>query len=104
MDIAARSLGAQGAQRLQRIYLPLLWPSLIGVLIPVFVDAMKELPATLILRPFDFETLATQIYTKASLGLIEEAAAPALLIILTGIIPVIAATSPMLPGSDQPAL
>ncbi|MGC6472866.1 MAG: ABC transporter permease [Parvibaculales bacterium] len=103
MDIAARSLGAQGAQRLQRIYLPLLRPSLIGVLILVFVDAMKELPATLILRPFDFETLATQIYTKASLGLIEEAAAPALLIILTGIIPVIAATKFMLPGSDQPA-
>ncbi|MGC6511855.1 MAG: ABC transporter permease [Parvibaculales bacterium] len=102
LDIAARSLGAHQGQRFSRIYLPLLRPSLIGVLILVFVDTMKELPATLILRPFDFDTLATQIYEKASLGLIEEAAAPALLIILTGLIPVMMATKLILPGSDQP--
>jgi len=54
----------------------------------VFVDVMKELPATLILRPFDFETLATHVYTYASVGQMEDAALPALMIILVGLIPV----------------
>jgi iron(III) transport system permease protein len=50
---------------------------------------MKELPATLILRPFDFDTLASQVYTYASVGQLEEAALPALAIILVGLIPVV---------------
>jgi iron(III) transport system permease protein len=54
----------------------------------VFVDVMKELPATLILRPFDFETLATSVYTYASVGQMEDAALPALMIIVVGLIPV----------------
>jgi len=102
MDAAAQSLGANKTKRFLRIYLPLLRPSLFGILILVFVDTMKELPATLILRPFNFETLATQIYGKASLGLIEEAAVPALLIITTGILPVILAAKLMIPGSHNP--
>ncbi len=106
MDIAARSLGASAGKRFWRIHLPLIKPTLLGALVLVFVDTLKELPATLILRPFNFETLATQIYNKASLGLIEEAAIPALLIIAIGILPVILITrlmtqSPRL--SDRPS-
>ena len=62
---------------------------LVTALLLVFVDVMKELPATLILRPFDFETLATQIYTFASLGQMEDAALPALIILTVGLVPVI---------------
>ncbi len=55
----------------------------------VFVDSMKELPATLLLRPFNFDTLATHVYTYASLSALEEAALPAMTIVLAGIIPII---------------
>ena len=55
----------------------------------VFVDCMKELPATLILRPFDFETLATTVFMLASLDQLEESALPALTIVLVGLVPVI---------------
>jgi iron(III) transport system permease protein len=62
---------------------------LLAAALLVFVDVMKELPATLILRPFDFDTLASQVYTYASVGQLEEAALPALAIILVGLIPVV---------------
>jgi iron(III) transport system permease protein len=68
--------------------MPLLKAPLISAALLVFVDVMKELPATLILRPFDFETLASQVYTYASLGQIEDAALPALAIVAVGLIPV----------------
>jgi iron(III) transport system permease protein len=55
----------------------------------VFVDCMKELPATLILRPFDFETLATTVFTLASLDQLEDSALPALTIVAVGLLPVI---------------
>jgi iron(III) transport system permease protein len=62
---------------------------MLAAVLLVFVDAMKELPATLLLRPFDFETLASHVFTAASLGQLEEAALPAIAIVLAGIIPVI---------------
>ena len=89
LDMAARSLGADKNATLRLIHLPLLRAPLVTALLLVFVDVMKELPATLILRPFDFETLATQIYTYASLGQIEDAALPALIILTIGLVPVI---------------
>ena len=102
IDMAASSLGNAGWQRVRQIYIPLLRPSLLAAFILVFVDTLKELPATLILRPFDFETLATQVYSKASLGLIEEAALPALMIVASGILPVIFASKLMsAPSSGQ---
>ena len=88
LDMAARSLGARKTGTLWRVHLPLLRPSLLTAAILVFVDVMKELPATLILRPFDFETLATSVYMYASVGQLEDAALPALLIIAVGLIPV----------------
>ena len=70
----------------------MLRPALVTASVLVFVDTMKELPATLILRPFNFETLATQVYNYASVGQIEDAALPALVIVSVGIIPVFIAT------------
>jgi iron(III) transport system permease protein len=88
-DHVASTLGRKRPFIFRSIHLPLLKPSLISASLLVFVDAMKELPATLILRPFDFETLATLVFSLASLGQFESAAIPALLIVLTGLIPVI---------------
>jgi iron(III) transport system permease protein len=88
-DHVARTLGRSKAYVFRSIHLPLLKPSIISALLLVFVDAMKELPATLILRPFDFETLATQVFSLASLGQYEAAAIPALLIVIAGFIPVL---------------
>lgn len=92
MDMAAGSLGARGFQLLRRIHMPLLRPASLTALVLVFVDTMKELPATLILRPFNFETLATQVYNFASVGQMEDASIPALAIVLVGIVPVFLAT------------
>ena len=67
----------------------MLTPVLGAALLLVFVDSMKELPATLLLRPFNFDTLATSVYTLASLDLFEDAALPALAIVVIGLAPVI---------------
>ena len=88
LDMAAHSLGADKNATLRRVHLPLLRAPLVTAFLLVFVDVMKELPATLILRPFDFETLATHIYTYASLGQMEDAALPALIILAIGMVPV----------------
>jgi iron(III) transport system permease protein len=86
---AARTLGRGPLQALWEVHLPMLRPSLVTAALLVFVDCMKELPATLILRPFDFETLATTVFTLASLDQLEESALPALTIVAVGLIPVI---------------
>jgi iron(III) transport system permease protein len=88
LDAAARTLGKTAFGAFLHVHLPLLRPALITSAIMVFVDAMKELPATLLMRPFDFETLATRLFEHASLSSLEEAAAPAMIIVLTGLIPV----------------
>ena len=88
LDMAARSLGSGKSATLARVHIPLLRAPLLTAAILVFVDVMKELPATLILRPFDFDTLATGVYMYASVGQLEDAALPALLIIAVGLIPV----------------
>lgn len=89
MDMAARSLGAGPGRTLLRIHLPMIRGSLIAAGTIVFVDSMKELPATLILRPFNFDTLATHVYQFASDELLEQSALSALTIVLAGIVPVI---------------
>ena len=88
MDMASRTLGSGPFSTLCRIHIPLLRPALIAGSILVFVDTMKELPATLILRPFNFETLATFVYQYASDELLVECAPAALTIVLAGILPV----------------
>jgi iron(III) transport system permease protein len=90
LDAAARTLGATALATMVRVHLPLLLPALGAAGLLVFVDAMKELPAALIMRPFNFETLATHIYALASLEQFETAAFAALGIVLVGLLPVLA--------------
>ncbi|RED49662.1 ABC transporter permease [Aestuariispira insulae] len=89
MDDAARTLGERPLGVLRRVHLPMIKSGLLGGGILVFVDGMKELPATLILRPFNFDTLATFVYQFASDELLEESALGALTIVAAGILPVI---------------
>ncbi|MDH7453245.1 iron ABC transporter permease [Luteimonas composti] len=89
LDQAARGLGDPAGRMLRRVHLPLLRPSLAAAALLVFVDAMKELPATLLLRPLNFETLATWLYADAARGAYEDGAVAALLIVLAGLLPVI---------------
>ncbi len=86
---AARTLGRGPIAAFREVHLPLLRPALVSAALLVFVDCMKELPATLILRPFDFETLATTVFMLASLDQLEDSALPALTIVAAGLIPVI---------------
>jgi iron(III) transport system permease protein len=85
---AARSLGSGPREVLRRIYLPLLRPSLLTALLLVMVDVMKEMPATLLLRPFGWDTLAVRIYELTSEGEWERAALPAVTLVLAGLLPV----------------
>jgi iron(III) transport system permease protein len=89
LDQAARSLGDAPGTMLRRVHLPLLRPALAAAALLVFVDTMKELPATLVLRPLGFDTLATWLYAEAARGTYEEGAVAALLIVLAGLLPVV---------------
>jgi iron(III) transport system permease protein len=89
MDMAARTLGYPAHKVLTKFHLPLIKGGILTAGMVVFVDSMKELPATLILRPFNFETLATYVYQFASDEMIGESALGALFIVLAGLIPVI---------------
>ncbi|WP_299045282.1 iron ABC transporter permease [uncultured Tateyamaria sp.] len=89
MDAASRSLGKGPFATLRRVHLPILTPSLLTALLIVFVDVMKELPATLIMRPFNYDTLAVQAYRLASDERLNGAAVPSLVIVAVGLLPVI---------------
>ncbi|BAP45522.1 iron ABC transporter permease [Pseudomonas sp. 21LCFQ010] len=88
IEHAARTLGERPGATLRRVHLPLLRPALAASALLVFVDTMKELSATLLLRPLDFDTLATRLYAEASRGTYEEGAIAAILIVLAGLLPV----------------
>jgi iron(III) transport system permease protein len=89
LDDAARTLGETAGGRLVRVHIPLTRPALATSAALVFVDCMKELPATLLLRPIGFETLATHLYGEAARGTYEDAAIAALLIVAAGLLPVL---------------
>ncbi|MEE8622397.1 MAG: iron ABC transporter permease, partial [Alphaproteobacteria bacterium] len=89
IDDAARALGRGPGSTLLRVHLPMIHGSLLTAGILVFVDVIKELPATLMLRPFNFDTLAIRTYQLASDERLADAASAALAIVLVGIIPVI---------------
>ena len=91
LDAAARTLGSTQWNVLRRVQLPLLRPALTVAVLLVFVDAMRELPATLLLRPFNFDTLATRVYWLASDEKLPQASTAALLIVLLGIAPALIA-------------
>ncbi len=104
MDDAGRSMGLGSWQILRLIHIPMLKGSLLTAALLVFVDVLKELPATLILRPFNFNTLAIRTYELANQERLTEAAASALMIVIAGIIPVIIISlsiSASRPGHDK---
>ncbi len=89
LDFASRTLGQTATGTIRRVHLPLIRPALGAAALLVFVDCMKELPATLLLRPLNFETLATHLYGEAARGTYEDGSIAALAIVLFGLIPVI---------------
>ena len=92
MEDAARSLGSSAAGALARVHVPLLAPSLATAALLVFVDVLKELPATFALRPFNFDTLAIEAYNLAKDERLAEAAVPSLVIVAVGLAPVVYVT------------
>jgi iron(III) transport system permease protein len=85
LDDAARILGAGAGSLMRNVHLPLLRPAIAGAALLTFVDCLKELPASLLLRPLNVETLSTYIYQFATRGNFEEGALAALLIVAAGI-------------------
>jgi iron(III) transport system permease protein len=89
MDDAARSLGFSPALTLARVHIPIIWGSLATAGLLVFVDVMKELPATFAMRPFNFDTLAVEAYNLAKDERIAEAAVPSLVMVVIALVPLI---------------
>jgi len=86
MDDAARMLGKKPGQVMRQLHMPLLKPSILTASLLVFVESLKELPATLILRPFNFETLATMTYQLASDERLVDSSVSALVLVLVGVV------------------
>ncbi len=101
MDAAARTLGETAGGALWRVHVPLISGSMITAAMLIFVDAVKELPATLILRPFNFSTLSTHVYDYASREHLAQAAPAALAIILVGMAPVLVLVRSLRSGTDR---
>ena len=91
LDDAARSLGADANRVLADVHLPLLWPGIVTAALLVFVEVMKELPATALLRPLGGDTLAVAVWEATRDSRFEVAALPALLIVAVGLVPVLLA-------------
>lgn len=89
LDMAARALGRTSAQTLRAVLLPMMRPAVLTAALLVFIETMKELSATIMLRPFNFNTLATLVYEDASRARVEDASVAAMIIVLAGLIPVI---------------
>ncbi|MGE0358157.1 MAG: ABC transporter permease [Burkholderiales bacterium] len=95
MEDAARSLGLGPAETLARVHLPMMRSSLVTAALLVFVDVMKELPATFVMRPFNFDTLAVQAYNLAADERLAEASTASLAIVAVGLVPIIVAARRM---------
>ncbi|MGQ7790956.1 ABC transporter permease [Faunimonas sp. B44] len=100
LDMAARTLGRSAGRTLVEVHLPLMRRAIVAAALLVFVDTMKELSATVLLRPFDFETLATLVYGAASRGAFEDASPAALVIVAIGIVPLVLLLGS---GTESPA-
>ena len=101
LSAAARTLGRSGEQVVFQVELPLLFKTLSVAALLVIVETMKELSATMLLRPFNFDTLATFVYSHASRAMFEQAAFAALLIVLIGLVPVYLLTRVFITGQEQ---
>ncbi|MGI9505715.1 MAG: ABC transporter permease, partial [Geminicoccaceae bacterium] len=103
LDDAARSLGHRPGGTLGKVHLPLLKSALLTAFVIVFVDVLKELPATLIMRPFNFETLAVRVYQFASDERLAEASTAALAIVAVGLLPVVLLSRAIAKSRPRPA-
>ena len=92
LDMASTTLKASRFKTFHKIHIPIMRPALISAFLLVFIECVKELPASLLLRPFDFETLATYVYQFASNEQLEHAASSALLIIVVSLLPILLLT------------
>jgi len=92
IDMAARTLGRNARETLFQVLLPILKPAVLTAGLLVFIDGIKELSATILLRPFNYNSLSTYVYERASRAAVEDASVAALLIMLAGIVPVIVLT------------
>lgn len=101
MDMAARTLGYRTSHALMKYHLPLIKSGMLTALMIVFVDCMKELPATILLRPFNFDTLATHVYEFASDEMLGEAALGSLTIVGIGLVPVLLLSKIIAKSRDQ---
>jgi len=104
MDEAGRSMGLGPMTILRRVHMPIMRGSLATALLLVFVDVLKELPATLLLRPFNFNTLAIRTYELANEERLADAAGPALTIVLASLIPVILLSRSLERAKDVPSV
>lgn len=89
LDHAARTLGRTGPQTVRAVLIPIMRPAVLTAALMVFIETIKELSATILLRPFNFNTLATLVYEDASRSQVPDAAVPALIIVLAGLVPVV---------------
>jgi iron(III) transport system permease protein len=89
IEDAARGMGVSGLRLLGRVHVPILRPAIVTALLLVFVDVMKELPITLMTRPFGWDTLAVRVFQLTTEGEWQRAALPALAIVLAGLVPVV---------------
>ena len=105
LDEAARSLGADRSRLLAEVHLPLLWPGIAAAALLVFVEVVKELPATALLRPLGGDTLAITVWEATKDSRFDTAALPALLIVAAGLVPVVLAIRlARTPGSSSATL
>ena len=95
LDDAAQGMGLSRWQVLRRVHVPLLRGGMLSAVLLVFVEVMKELPATIVLRPFNLDTLATQVFVLAADERLAEAAVPSLMIVAVGLLPVLLLTRAM---------
>lgn len=100
VDMAARTLGRTRSRTLVDVLLPNIRPAAVTAALLVFIESLKELPATIMLRPFNFNTLATLVYENASRSKVQDASIPALIIIAAGLIPVLFVSRSLDHGSD----
>ncbi|RJG38289.1 ABC transporter permease [Motilimonas pumila] len=89
LDMVSRTLGQTPVKMVRRVHIPLIRKGCLAAILLVFIESMKELPAALILRPFNFETLATYVYQFVSDEMLEYGALPAIVIVLVGLVPLI---------------
>lgn len=101
LDMASQTLGKSGISMFRKVHIPLIYKGILTGGLMVFIEGMKELNASLLLRPFNFDTLATHVFTFTSDEQLEQAAMPAIVLVLVGLLPVIWLTRSLISQSEK---